>query len=197
MNIPNRLSLTRIAVVPVILLLLLFPYEQFQIVVPTFSFGFIRLSIVRILVFFLFLFASFTDLLDGYIARRYNLVTSLGKFIDPIADKLLTSTIFIVYACQGLIPAVPVIIMIWRDIVVDGVRMVAASSGTVLAAGTLGKLKTVSQVFAIIFITINNIPFELINVPMAMLLLWFSAFISVFSGIFYLYQAKDLIFSSK
>ena len=196
-NVPNRLSLVRIAVVPIILLLLLFPYEQFEIIIPSFSFGFVTVSIIRALVFVIFLFACFTDWLDGFIARRFNMVTSLGKFIDPIADKLLTTTLFMVYAWQGIIPVVPVVLMIWRDIIVDGVRMICAESSVVIAAGVLGKLKTVVQMITIVLITINNLPFELINLPMSNVLLWFSAFISVFSGISYVYQARDIILSSK
>ena len=197
MNIPNRLSLTRIAIVPIIVLILLFPYRQFNVVVPTFTFGFVNLPIIRVLVFFLFLFASLTDALDGFIARRYNLVTTLGKFIDPIADKMLTNTLFIIYATQGLIPVVPVILMIWRDVMVDGVRLVSAEQGKVIDAGFLGKVKTFAQMVALLLITINNLPFELINLPLATFLLWFSALISLFSGFSYVYKAKDLIFQSK
>jgi len=196
-NIPNRLSLARIAVVPIILLFLLFPYEQFNIIIPTFTFSFVDISIINILIFFIFLFASFTDWLDGYIARRLNLVTSFGKFIDPIADKLLTTTLFVLYAWQGLIPIVPVVLMVWRDIVVDGVRMICAESGQVVAAGILGKIKTGSQMATIILITINNLPFELLNIPMASFLLWFATFISIASGISYVYQARDTILETK
>ena len=197
MNIPNRLSLTRIAIVPIIVLILLFPYRQLNVVVPTFAFGFVNLPITRVLVFFLFLFASLTDALDGFIARRYNLVTTLGKFIDPIADKMLTSTLFIIYATQGFIPVVPVILMIWRDVMVDGVRLVSAEQGKVVDAGILGKIKTFAQMVALLLVTINNLPFELINLPVSTLLIWFSAFISISSGFSYVYKARDLIFKSK
>jgi len=197
MNIPNRLSLTRIAIVPIIVLILLFPYRQFNVIVPSFVFGFVNLPIIRVLVFFLFLFASLTDALDGFIARRFNLVTTLGKFIDPIADKMLTNTLFIIYATQGLIPVVPVVLMIWRDIMVDGVRLVSAEQGKVVDAGFLGKIKTFAQMLALLLITINNLPFELINLPVSTFLLWFSAFISIFSGFSYMYRARDLIFQSK
>ena len=197
MNLPNRLSLARIVVVPIILLFMLFPYEQFGVIVPVFSFGFVEVSVVNIIVFFLFLFASLTDWLDGFLARRLKMVTSFGKFIDPIADKLLTTTLFIVYAWQGVIPVVPVVLMIWRDVVVDGVRMISAEKGKVVAAGILGKIKTGSQMVTIILVTINNLPFELLNIPISSIMLWFATFVSIFSGISYVFQAKDIILESK
>ncbi len=197
MNLPNRLSLARIVVVPIILLFMLFPYEQFGVIVPVFSFGFVEVSVVNVIVFFLFLFASLTDWLDGFLARRLKMVTSFGKFIDPIADKLLTTTLFVTYSWQGVIPLVPVVLMVWRDVVVDGVRMISAEKGKVIAAGILGKIKTGSQMITIILITINNLPFELLNIPLSSIMLWFATFVSIFSGIAYVYQAKDIILESK
>jgi len=197
MNLPNRLSLARIVIVPIILLFLLFPYEQFNIIVPAFTFGFVDVSVVNVIVFCLFVFASFTDWLDGFLARRLKLITSFGKFIDPIADKLLTTTLLLVYMWQGIIPVLPVVLMVWRDIIIDGVRMISAEKGRVMGAGLLGKIKTGSQMAAIILITINNLPFELIQIPAASILLWFATFISVFSGISYVFQAGDIIMESK
>ncbi len=196
-NLPNNLTLLRVALVPIILLVMLFPYEQFKIVVPNFTVGFVKLSITNILVFFLFLFASITDWLDGFIARKYNLETNLGKFLDPLADKLLTTTLFIVYATMGVIPVVAVVLMVWRDLMVDGIRMVCAGANVVVSAGILGKIKTVSQMLALMLIILNNLPFELFNFPMAGLMLWFSVGISLISGFVYLYQAKDIVLSKE
>lgn len=196
-NLPNNLTLLRIVLVPVILLVMLFPYEQFNIVIPQFSISFVRLSIVNVLVFILFVFASITDWLDGFIARRYQLISNFGKFLDPLADKLLTTTLFIVYSVMGVIPIVPVILMIWRDLMVDGIRMVCAGENIVVSAGFLGKLKTVAQMITLILIIINNLPFELINIPMADFMLWFSVGISLISGVVYFVQAKDVLFPKK
>ena len=122
--------------------------------------------------------------------------TSFGKFIDPIADKLLVNTMFVMFAATAVVPVVPVVIMIWRDTIVDGLRMNAAQKGKVVAAGFLGKLKTVTQMLAIIVILLNNLPFELVRFPMSDFLLWFATLISVASGISYFMQLKDLSMES-
>jgi CDP-diacylglycerol--glycerol-3-phosphate 3-phosphatidyltransferase len=197
MNLPNKLSVVRITIVPIIVLVVIFPYEMLNISIPVFTFDYVSISLVNIIVLVLFAFGSFTDFLDGYLARRDNLITTFGKFIDPIADKMLTTTMFIIFAAQGIIPMVAVIIMVWRDIIVDGIRMVASNEGKVMAAGYLGKIKTVAQIFTIMIILLNNLPFELIGFPMADFLLWFSVSISFISGLSYFLQAKDFLFKTK
>lgn len=196
MNLPNKLSIFRICLVPVVVLVWVFPYAEFGIVLPEFQFGFVTLSLKNILVLILFCIASFTDFLDGQIARKHNLITSFGKFIDPIADKLLVNTMFVMFAALGTVPVLPVLIMIWRDTIVDGLRMNAAQKGKVVAAGMLGKLKTVTQMITIILILLNNLPFELIRFPMSEFFLWFATLISVASGISYFMQLKDIIMES-
>ena len=197
MNLPNRLTIIRIIMIPVIVLIYLFPYAQFGINVQSFDVGFVSISLVNIIVFGLFILTSFTDFLDGYIARSQNMITTFGKFADPIADKLLVNTMFILFAAQGVIPVVPVLIMIARDTIVDGCRMIASSNGTVVAAGYLGKVKTVSQMLAIILILLNNLPFELYRFPVSDLVLWFAAIVSFVSGVSYFNQMKEYIFESK
>lgn len=193
MNLPNRLSLMRICIVPLIACIYLFPYAQFGIEVMEFDFDFVSLRLTNIIVLILFVIASVTDFLDGYIARKYQLVTSFGKFIDPIADKLLVNTMLILFAVNGVAPVVPVVVMIWRDMIVDGLRMNASGKGIVVAAGFMGKVKTVAQMITIIVLLLNNLPFELARFPMGELLLWFSMCVSVFSGIAYFMQLKDVI----
>ena len=197
MNLPNRLTIIRIIMIPVIVLIYLFPYAQFGINVQSFDVGFVSISLVNIIVLGLFILTSFTDFLDGYIARSQNMITTFGKFADPIADKLLVNTMFILFAAQGVIPVVPVLIMIARDTIVDGCRMIASSNGTVVAAGYLGKVKTVSQMLAIILILLNNLPFELYRFPVSDLVLWFAAIVSFVSGVSYFNQLKEYIFESK
>ena len=197
MNLPNRLTIIRIIMIPVIVLIYLFPYAQFGINVQSFDVGFVSISLVNIIVLGLFILTSFTDFLDGYIARSQNMITTFGKFADPIADKLLVNTMFILFAAQGVIPVVPVLIMIARDTIVDGCRMIASSNGTVVAAGYLGKVKTVSQMLAIILILLNNLPFELYRFPVSDLVLWFAAIVSFVSGVSYFNQMKEYIFDSK
>ena len=197
MNLPNRLTVMRIIMIPVIILIAIFPYSQFGIEIPLLQFGFVTLSAVNIVMLVLFCVASFTDFLDGYLARKNNLVTTFGKFADPIADKLLVTTMYILFAAQGTIPVVPVLIMVARDTIVDGIRMIASSNGVVMAAGYLGKLKTVVQMLSIITILLNNLPFELYRLPVSEFLLWFAAFTSLASGISYFNQMKEYIFESK
>lgn len=197
MNLPNKLSIFRIALVPIILLIYIFPYAQVGIVIPEYTFDFVTLRLTNVIVLLLFAIASFTDFLDGYIARKNDMVTSFGKFIDPIADKLLVNTMFILFAVKGITPVVPIILMIWRDMIVDGLRMNASSKGIVVAAGYLGKIKTVVQMFTIVLILLNNLPFELWRLPVSEIMLWFSALVSVISGFSYFMQLKDVILETK
>ncbi len=197
MNLPNRLTVIRIIMIPIIVLIYLFPYSQFNINVPTYDVGFVSISLVNIITLILFALTSFTDFLDGQIARKNNLITTFGKFADPIADKLLVNTMFILFASQGIIPVVPVLIMLARDTIVDGCRMIAASNGKVVAAGYLGKVKTVSQMLAIILILVNNLPFELWRLPISDMVLWFASIVSFASGVSYFMQMKEFILESK
>ena len=146
-----------------------------------------------LLVLILFAIASLTDYLDGYIARKHNLITSFGKFIDPIADKLLVNTMFILFAVDGVVPAVFVLIMIWRDMIVDGLRMNASAKGKVVAAGMMGKAKTVLQMFAIIFLLLNNLPFAFVSLPVADILFYAAVAVSVASGAEYFLKLKDIV----
>ena len=197
MNLPNKLTIFRIILVPILVLTWLFPYEQFNIFFREFHIGNTSLSVLNLIALLIFAIASFTDFLDGSIARKYNLITTFGKFADPIADKLLVNTMFILFAYERMIPVVPVVIMLARDTIVDGCRMIASKNGVVVAAGFMGKLKTVLQMFTIIFVLLNNLPFELFNVPFTLFILWFATLISVMSGYSYFSQLKEYIFESK
>ena len=197
MNLPNRLTVLRIIMIPIIVLVYLFPYSQFGIDMPVYDVRFVSISLINIIVLILFALTSFTDYLDGQIARKKNLITTFGKFADPIADKLLVNTMFILFAAQGIIPVVPVLVMLARDTIVDGCRMIAASNGKVVAAGYLGKVKTVSQMLAIVLILLNNLPFELWRLPISDMVLWFAAIVSFASGVSYFMQMKEYIFESK
>lgn len=135
MNTPNKLTLLRIIMVPVFVL---FMYLNFEY--------------ARIIATILFCIASFTDFLDGYLARKYHLVTNFGKFADPLADKILVCSAMILLVQTGEIPAWGVIIIISREFAVTGFRIIAASENITIAASSLGKVKTVSQLIAIIFL---------------------------------------------
>ena len=196
MNLPNKLTILRIILVPIVCLVWLFPYQQFDISIGYFTIFGVTVSYLNIIVLAIFCIASFTDFLDGQIARKKNLVTTFGKFADPIADKLLVNMMLVLLSYKHMIPVIPVILMILRDIVVDGCRMIAAQRGDVVSAGILGKLKTAFQMFTIIFVMLNNLPFEIIHLPISDILVWFTSFISVMGGYSYFMQVKKYIFES-
>lgn len=196
MNLPNKLTLLRIFLVPIICLLWLFPYDNFYFSFGYLNIGYISLPVLNVIVLAIFLVASISDFLDGQIARKKGLVTTFGKFADPIADKLLVNSVFIILAYKHMIPVVPCLLMIIRDIVVDGCRMIAAQNGVVVSAGILGKLKTALQMITIVVILLNNLPFELAGIPMDEILIWFTAFVSVAGGYSYFMQLKEYIFKS-
>ena len=158
--------------------------------------GGVDLSIINLICLIIYLVAAITDYFDGQIARKRNMQTTFGKFADPIADKMLTTTMFLMFSSRGLIPVVPVIIMVCRDIVVDGCRMIAASNGKVVAAQMLGKLKTVLQMVSIALVLLNNLPFEIWGLPVTDIMIWFSAFVSFASGVSYFSQLKGDIMES-
>lgn len=191
MNLPNKLTVIRMGLIPI--LLLIYFLQPFVQTVVFFQETF---TINELLIFFIFVAASITDLLDGNIARKHNLITTFGKFMDPIADKMLVNTVLFILALEGLIHPIIFIIMFFRDIIVDGIRMLAASSGEVIAAGNLGKLKTVLQMLAITLLLIKNVPFNLINFPLGQILMIGATIISVVSGSQYFYNARKLIFKS-
>ena len=183
MNLPNKISMFRLFLIPIIVFAKLFPFAQFGLMMPYLRIGFVTISLLNLVILALFFVASVSDFLDGYLARKNNQITTLGKFIDPIADKALTTTMFILFAIDGIIPPLVVLIMVWRDILVDGIRMMCAEKGIVVAAGLLGKAKTVVQMVAIILVLLNNLPFALVGLPIADILVWLSMFLSVISAL--------------
>lgn len=196
MNLPNKLTMVRMIMIPVIIIIYLFPYTSAGITPAVFDIGGVSLPLINIITLVVYVLAAITDALDGHIARSRHMITTFGKFADPIADKLLTTTMFLLFVSRGLIPVVPVIIMVCRDTFVDGCRMAAANNGKVVAAGMTGKLKTVFQMVTVALILLNNLPFELLRLPMSDIMLWCSALISLISGIQYFMQMKDDIMES-
>lgn len=191
MNLPNKLSLFRIILVPIIAWI--YMYVDLGSVDVVFGKTTITYHVSALIVLFLFIVASITDYLDGKIARKRNLITSFGKFIDPIADKLLVNTMFIMFALNDLVPIFLVLCMIWRDMVVDGLRMSASSKGNVVAANYLGKLKTVLQMSAIIVVLLNNWPFAYLGIPFDQIIFWLATIVSIVSGIDYFIKLKDIV----
>jgi CDP-diacylglycerol---glycerol-3-phosphate 3-phosphatidyltransferase len=145
----------------------------------------------------LFILASTTDWIDGYIARKYNLVTNLGKFLDPLADKLLVSAALILLVEIGLAPAWIVILIISREFAVTGLRLVAAGEGSVLAASQMGKLKTWIQIIAISLLLLHNWPLAFIGFPLGIIALYLAMIITVYSGYDYFKKNWHVMRDSK
>lgn len=195
MNLPNKITISRIFLSIFIIVLLLFPIDAMGIVMPkVFVNETIVVDIKYIIAGVLFIVASLTDFLDGYIARKYNLITDFGKMIDAIADKILVNPILIILAASGFIsPIIPVII-IARDSVVNSIKMIAGSKGQVVAAIKMGKLKTASLMVGITLTLFYNLPFELYNLKISDALLIIACVLSIISAAQYYSMNKKIIF---
>ena len=197
MNLPNKLTVSRVIMSILIIIILLggdYIVSLFGLDIPKL---FINEKIVVDLKYiisgFLFIIASLTDFLDGYIARKYNLVTDFGKLVDAIADKILVNSVLIILAAQGFIhPIIPVIVII-RDSVVNSIKMLAASKGKVVAAIKSGKIKTACLMVGIVLTLFYNLPFELWNISVAKVLLFIATILSIVSGVQYFTLNKHLI----
>lgn len=198
MNLPNKITLSRIILSIIIIVLLLFPFDSAGITVPKlFVNESIVIDITYIIVAILFIIASVTDFFDGYLARKYNLVTDFGKMIDAIADKILVNPVLIILAAKGFIsPIIPVIIVA-RDSFVNSVKMLAGSKGKVVSAIKLGKLKTACLMVGIVLTLFYNLPFELYNLRVADALLIVACVLSIISAVEYYNMNKKFIFNEK
>lgn len=180
MNLPNKLSLIRIGSVPVITLLLVMD-------------GF---AWTKYAALFLFILAAITDFADGHIARKYNLVTNFGKFIDPVADKMLVLSTMIMTSWHGILPAWLVVAVLFRELAVDGLRLVAVEQGRVIAAGKLGKLKTICQMVMIIAHLVYLAQFPLLHILAGWLLIPSQLAVlvmTVWSGADYFIRNKEVL----
>ena len=198
MNLPNKLTMARIFISIIIIAILLFPFDSMGITTTKF---FINESLVVDIKYLvagvLFIIGSLTDFLDGYIARKYNLITDFGKLIDAIADKMLVNSVLIILASTGTINAIIPVVVILRDTVVNSIKMLAASKGKVVAAIKSGKLKTACLMTGITLTLFYNLPFELWNLQVANILLLIATVLSIYSGVQYYILNKDLIFDEK
>ena len=181
MNIPNRITLFRTLLIPVFIFFLLY-----EIPTPVISVVYgqpIKLNILIAAI--IFMFAAITDFVDGYLARKYNLITNMGKFLDPLADKLLVGSAFIVMVELNMIPSWMVVVVISREFAVTGLRLLAVEKGEVIPAGVLGKLKTITQLVAVVLILLGNPIFNLWNIKLDYWLLWISVILTIASGLEY------------
>lgn len=176
MNLANKITLIRVLLVPVFMFVLYSDINYSSYIAGA-----------------IFVIASLTDTLDGYIARSRNLVTNFGKFVDPLADKILVSAAFISLVELGKIPGWVVVVIISREFIITGFRILAASEGVTIAASPIAKIKTITQLVAIVTLLFNNFPFDKIGFPFDMIMLYISLFFTVLSGIDYLYKNRHTL----
>jgi len=180
MNLPNKITLIRVLMIPIFMIVLFSSSPNSNYIAAI-----------------IFAVAALTDALDGHIARSRNQITTFGKFIDPLADKLLVSAALISMVQLGTVPAWIVVVIIAREFTITGFRIIAASEGITIAASPLGKIKTTTQLIAIIAILIDNFPFKYINFPFHTIMLYAALFFTVLSGIDYLYRNKQVFGSGE
>ena len=195
MNLPNKITVMRLILTVVIILLLCIPFTFFGFNFPKYDINGIVVELNVLIAGVIFIIASLTDFLDGHLARKYNMVTDTGKMLDAIADKVLVNPILILLACNGFIPVIVPVVYVTRDIVVDAIKMQAASKGKVVAAIKSGKWKTATMMIGLTLVFFYNMPFEFINIRVDLFLLYFACIMSVVSAVQYYKLNKKLLFS--
>lgn len=197
MNVPNKITIFRMFVVVLIIALFLIK-EVFPDVVTPFEFLGFTYDWVSVSVLFLFILGAFSDFLDGHLARKNKIITVFGKFLDPIADKLLVNTMFIILTGLGQIHWLVTVIMVGRDVIVDVIRLIMVERNVVIAASKLGKLKTVMQMTSLILVLLFPLQgavgtFANVLGNIAIHLTYVAALISLVSGIDYFNKNKKVL----
>lgn len=192
MNIPNQITVSRVIMIPIFVVFMLVDFGWGEVTLLGAD-----IPVEHLIGAIIFIVASITDFIDGYYARKYNLVTNLGKFLDPLADKLLVSAALIILVQLELAPAWVVIVIISREFAVTGLRLILAEGGEVVAAKNLGKIKMWTQIIAISALLLDNIVFELFSIPFASIMLYVSMFFTVWSGWDYFYVNRRVLLDSK
>ncbi|WDH96018.1 CDP-diacylglycerol--glycerol-3-phosphate 3-phosphatidyltransferase [Paenibacillus urinalis] len=194
MNLPNRITLARIFMIPVMMVFLLVDFDMYP---SPIQIGDYTLPYNQLIGAIIFIIAASTDGIDGYIARKHNLVTNLGKLLDPLADKLLITAVLVSLVEMGSIPSWIAVIIVSREFAVTGLRQIALLDGSVVAASAWGKIKTIVQIVAISLLLLNNFPFAFIGIPMDTILIWLATLITIYSGIDYFVKNKHLLTQTK
>lgn len=201
MNTPNKITITRFILTIILIAIMVFPYNSYSINIP--YLGNTGFNVIDLVGCIIFIVASITDFIDGHLARKNNLVTDFGKFMDPLADKFLVNSSLIILAVQksNLLPVLIVVLMIGRDIAVDGIKLISAKKGRTVAANIYGKLKTVFQMIAIPVIFLNGFPFNYLlkenTYIITIILASLACLMSLISGVIYIYQNRDMIKEAK
>ena len=182
MNLPNKLTIFRVILIPFFVFFLMAPYFE--------GYG-------NYIALVIFVIASLTDLFDGKIARKYNLITDFGKFMDPLADKLLVCSALICFIELGLLPAWVVLIIIAREFIISGFRLVASDNGIVIAASYWGKFKTVFQMIMVIVLMFNQYLCNPVLNVIGILLIVVATALTVISLVDYIWKNKNVLKEQK
>lgn len=193
MNVPTKLTILRIILAIIVMIILMFPFDAIGIQIPVIR-TVVDMDLRYVIAGGIFIIASFTDFLDGYLARKNDQVTDFGAMLDAIADKVLVNPILIIFAAEGLIhPIVPVIVVV-RDIVVNAIKMEAAAKGKVVSAINSGKIKTAALMIGMSLVFFANMPFEMIGIRVDLFLLYFATIMSLVSMVQYFVINKRIVF---
>ena len=194
MNLANKITMSRVFLAIIILIVLLFPWYQVGIEMPVYIVnGNINVELKYIIAGVLFIVASLTDFVDGKVARKYNMVTDFGKMVDAISDKILTNTLIVVLACDGMVHPIIAVIIIARDIIVDSIKMLVGNKGKPVAAIGVAKYKTASLMVGLTLKLFYDLPFSLIPLRLSDFMLILAAVLSVISGVKYYMMAQEYI----
>lgn len=174
MNLPTKITVFRLLLIPVFV-----------------AVYYLAGSLATVLSALIFILASFTDFLDGYLARKRNEITNLGAFLDPVADKVLVIAALILLTAEGVIPTWSVLLIISRETLINGFRLIAVEQGIVISASYLGKLKTVTQLFSLILLLFA--PLHPWLLAAGLILYWLAVAATVISGIEYIYLGRELL----
>lgn len=184
MNLPNKLTLFRVILIPVMVVIAYIPYLNENTI-------FLNISLANFINVLIFSVAALTDLLDGMIARRFNLVTTFGKFMDPLADKLIVMASMVILCVQGVFPMWAIVVILSREFIVTGVRLVAVESGNVIAASKLGKIKTAVTMVALIILFLSEVHDVVFYIGQACM--YVATFFTIISGFDYFYKNRKII----